>query len=168
MAGLDDIRERMADYLNGNGVPAITAWPERPRAAARGAVAAVSLRSCEGESGGFRDYLGERWNETSGQWEELYGKRVTVTFGLDLWAGTGEQGGEEQIRRAFDRLAGALQSGGPDGLRIERLACGETDYDRTAGRWRCPVEAVCSAYLYAAAEEGGAFLDFWVKGAVEH
>ncbi len=29
------------------------------------------------------------------------------------------------------------------------------------------VEAVCEVRLYAAAEEGGAFLDFQVKGAAE-
>ena len=32
---------------------------------------------------------------------------------------------------------------------------------------RCPAETVCAAYLYAVAEEGGAFLDFVVKGEAD-
>ena len=149
MTALDTIRETMARYLNENGVAAITAWPEENRARPQGAVAAVSLRACEGENAGFQNYLGERYNQESGRWEELYGRRVTLTFGLDLYAGTG---GTE---------------GGPDGLKIKSLSCGETDYDRTADRYRCPAEAVCEAFLYAVADEGGTFLEFEVKGAAQ-
>ena len=165
--GLDAVRERLAAYLTEHGVEAVSAWPERARPPAAGAVAAVSLRRCEGADAGFGDYLGERYNEETGRWEELYGKRLTLTFGLDLFAGTGEAAGERQVRSAFDRMNAALQSGGPKGLKIRDISCGETVYDRTAGRYRCPVEAVCEVRLYAAAEEGGAFLDFQVKGAAE-
>lgn len=164
MAGLDDIREQMTKYLEEQGIQAVSAWPHGMRSETEGAVAAVSLRKCDGVGVGFRDYLGERYNVESGQWEELYGKRITLTFGLDLYAGTGEEAGEAQVRVAFDRMVQALQSAGPAGLKIKEISCGETDYDGTAGRYRCPAEAVCEAYLYAVADEGGAFLDFEVKG----
>ena len=167
MTALDTIRETMARYLNENGVAAITAWPEENRARPQGAVAAVSLRACEGENAGFQNYLGERYNQESGRWEELYGRRVTLTFGLDLYAGTGGTEGEKQVRAAFDRMAEALHRGGPDGLKIKSVSCGETDYDRTADRYRCPAEAVCEAFLYAVADEGGTFLEFEVKGAAQ-
>lgn len=165
MAGLDDIRTKMTQYLNTQGVAAVSAWPERGRKPIQGAVAAVSLRKCEEMGVGFRDYLGERYNGESGQWEELYGKRLTLTFGLDLYAGTGTEGGESQVRAAFDRLLQTLQTGGPEGLKMREVSCGETTYDTAAGRFQCAVEAVCEAYLYAVADEGGAFLDFEIKGA---
>lgn len=165
MAGLDDIRERMTAYLNEQGIAAVSAWPERERRKTEGAVAAVSLRKCESTGHGFGDYLGERYDRERDKWEELYGKKVILTFGLDLYAGTGETGGEAQVRTAFDKLAQALQTGCPAGLRVKELSCGETGYDKAAGRYRCPAEAVCEAYLYAIADEGGVFLDFEVKGA---
>ena len=33
--------------------------------------------------------------------------------------------------------------------------------------FHCPAEAMCTAYLYAVAEEGGAFLDVVVKGEAD-
>ena len=55
-----EIRERMADYLQGQGIDAQCAYPELERVRRGGAVAAVSLRACQGGPGGFQDYLGER------------------------------------------------------------------------------------------------------------
>lgn len=157
---LDTARERMAGFLQAQGVDAVCAWPDQSRVRPRGAVAAVSLRSCEGGPGGFRDYLGERWNRDTGQWEELYGRRVRLTFGLDLYA---VRGAEAQA--AFGRVTGALHRAGPDGLRVRSLSSGELEYVEAWKLFRCPVEAVCEGWLCAAAREDGAFTDFEVRGA---
>ena len=61
--GLDKIRERMADYLNAQGVAAVTAWPAEERLRREGAVAAVTLRACQAGPAGFQSYLGERYNQ---------------------------------------------------------------------------------------------------------
>lgn len=167
MTGLDQIREAVADYLNQNGVKAVTAWAAQPRDGAGVPVCAVSLRRCEAVGSAFCDYLGERYNPETASWQALYGKRVEVTLGLDLYAGA-DAGGEEAIRAAFDALAGALQNGGPEGLRLERLTCGETEFDVEEGRYRCGVEAAGRAFLCAAAEEGELFLDFVLKGEWKH
>jgi len=155
------MRERLADYLREAGVDAVTAYPAEERRRRTGAVAAVSLRGYEGGPAGFRDYLGERYNETSGTWEELYGKKVRLTFGLDLYAGAE---GEDALRQTFDRVVRALSGGGPEGLRPVEVNGGETAYDRGTGLLKYPAEAVCEAYLYAVADEGGRFLDFEVRG----
>ena len=157
-----EIRERMAEYLNGQGIDAVCAYPDQRRLRRTGAVAAVSLRSCQGGPGGFQDYLGERYDQESGQWQELYGKRIALTFGLDLYAP--QPGGAAEIQAAFDRMAQALRQEGPPGLRLLELSCGETEFDQGAGLYHRSVEALCQGYLYAVAEEGGAFLDFIVRG----
>ena len=54
--GLDKIRERMADYLNAQGVAAVTAWPAEERLRREGAVAAVTLRACQAGPAGFQSY----------------------------------------------------------------------------------------------------------------
>lgn len=167
MSGLDQVREILAEYLSGQGVNAVTAWSEQPRSEADGAVCAVSLRKGQAVGVGFCDYLGERYDTERGRGVELYGKRVRLTFGLDLYAPAGAEAGERAIRAAFDTLAGALRGGGPSGLKLEEFSCGETEFLETEGSYRCPVEAAYQAFLYAVADEGGSFLDFEVKGVMQ-
>ena len=156
------VREQMAAFLRQQGVDAVCAYPEERRRQRSGPVAAVSLRACQGGPGGFRDYLGERYDESTGQWQELYGRRVTLTFGLDLY---GESAGE--LQTAYDRMAEAFQWEGPAGLALRELSCGETEYDQGGQLLRRPVEAVYEACLYAAAEPGGLFQDFEIRGGLE-
>ena len=165
MTELERIREAMTAFLKGEGVAALTAWPGEDLERPEGPVTAVSLRACQGGPGGFQDYLGERYDAGTGRWQELYGKRLQVTFGLDLYAP--ESAGAAGMQAAFDALAGALSGGGPPGLRVKEFSRGETSFDQALGLFHCPAEAVCTAYLYAVAEEGGAFLDFVVKGEAD-
>lgn len=161
MNGLDTIRECMTRFLREQGVAALTAWPDGERPGLHGA-AAVAVRKCEGGPSGFQDYLGERFDPDSGTWEELYGKQLTVTFGLDLYGG--QTGGAAACQAAFDTMAAAFQRGGPEGLRVLSFSQGEVRYDKELGLFHCPVEAVCICFLYAVADEGGQFLDFEIKG----
>ena len=163
MAGLDEIRSRMAEFLTEQGLEAVTAWPEARRTRRNGAAAAVSLRSCESGPAGFQDYLGERYNQDTGRWEELYGRRVKITFGLDLYAAQ-SSGGAAAIDKALDTLSAALNGPGPDGLNILEFSIGETRFREDSELYHCPVEAVCQARLYAVADEGGTFLDFEIRG----
>ncbi len=161
MTGLDEIRERMAEHLRAHGLDAAAAYPAAGRKRREGAAAAVSLRGYEGGPAGFQDYLGERFNETTGKWEELYGKKLKLTFGLDLYA---PAEGTQALEAAGDALAAALRNGGPAGLKPVELTLGETEWDSASGFLKRPAEAVCEAYLYAVADEGGQFLDFEVRG----
>lgn len=163
--GLEKIRESMCAFLNRQGLATVTAWPRREREELSEAVVCVSLRRCEAGPSGYRDYLGERWNEETREWEELYGRKTRLTFGLDLYADPLE--GESAIQTAFDRLAQALQSGGPEGMKLAELSCAETVYDPGGRLLRRSVEAVCSAYLYAVTQPGGAFLDFEIRGELK-
>ena len=140
----------------------MSAYPDTARLRRTGVVAAVSLRACQGGPGGFRDYLGERYDPDSGTWQELYGRKITITFGLDLYAP--QDCGAAGIQETFDRMAQALGQEGPPGLAVGELSCGETEFDREAGLCHRRVEAVCQGYLYAVADEGGTFLDFIVRG----
>ena len=160
--GLEAIRERMADYLTARGVRAVTAWPGEARPEQLEPAVVVSLRGCRVGPAGFQDYLGERYDEQTGLWEELYGRKAELTFGLDLYAPERETG--EELQKAFDTLAAALTAGGPEGLAGLEFSCGETQYDSRSRRLKRPVQAVCQAYLYAAARSGELFLDFELRG----
>ena len=162
MTKLDAIRETLTDCLSQAGVPAVTAWSGQTKSCPEEAVVAVCLRGCEGRPGGFQDYLGERYDSDKDRWEELYGRKAKLTFGLDIYA-SGQEGGA-LCQSTFDRIADALQDTAPLGLHLERLSREETVYDRELGLFRCPVQAVCNAYLYAVADEEGVFVDFEVRG----
>ena len=162
MTGLDRIREALTDCLNRAGIEAVPAWSGRDRTHPRKAVTAVSLRGCAVRPGGFRDYLGERYNKEADRWEEIYGCKAKLTFGLDIYA-PGQDGGS-QCQQEFDRLADLFHGGELPGLRLESLSREETVYDGELGLFRCPVQAVCHAFLYAVAEEDGVFTDFEVRG----
>ena len=163
--GLEQIREGLTAHLNGKGIRAVPAWSGTARTFPCGPGAAVSLRGCRWGPAGFQDYLGERYDPEAGRWEELYGRRVKLTFGLDLYGERAQ--GDQALQAAFDALAGALHRKGPPGMRLLELSCGETEYDQGGQLLRRPVEAVYEACLYAAAEPGGLFQDFEIRGGLE-
>lgn len=164
VTGLDQVREALAEYLQSREIHAVSAWSKEPKKRHERPVVSVSLKECCGTGAGFQDYLGERYNEAAGRWEELYGKKLELTFGLDLYGGM-EQGAAG-CQKEFDALADALAAGGPVGLRLGNLSCGETEFDRETGMFHCPAELEASAWVYAvAAEDGEMLLDFTVRGA---
>lgn len=163
--GLEKISRKLAGYLSGRGVPAVTAFPAAPRKEEARPVAVVSLRGCKAAGSGFQNYLGERYEEETGRWEERYGHQAELTFGLDLYAP--ERGDGEALQKAFDTLAGALLLDGPEGMELKELSCGETVRDGESRRLKRPVEAVFTLYLSAVVDAGGAFTDFELRGVVK-
>lgn len=163
--GLKNVRRDMADFLNSRGIFAVTAFPAALRQEREEPVAVVSLRGCRAVSAGFQNYLGDRFDQETGRWEERYGRMAELTFGLDLYAP--ERGDGEALQIAFDALAGALLLGGPEGLDLKELSCGQTVRDVEHRRLKRPVEAVFAACLSASADAGGAFTDFELRGVVK-
>ena len=84
--GLDGLREKLAAFLREQGLQAMTDWPVEPRELLDGPVAVVSLQGCRAGPAGFQHYLGERYDREREQWVEVYGQKVQLTFGLDLYA----------------------------------------------------------------------------------
>jgi len=164
-AGMEAVRERMAEYLKDRGVDAVTAWPEGERVSRKRPAAVVSLRECRAGPAGFQNYLGERYSEETGLWEELYGRKAVLIFGLDLYASKGGDGSE--LQKAFDVLARALADGGPEGMKVTEFSCGETEYDGAAGVLKRSARAVCQAWLYASVLPGGLFNDFELRGGLK-
>ena len=158
MRTIEELRSLLANHLKSHGLAAVTAWEETPRRLPGKAVAAVSLRSMESGPPGFQNYLGERFDEEKGEWLELYGKKVELRFGLDLYAATANE-----VQKGLNLLTDALQEG-PAGLRPAGFTAGETMYNENMKRYCCPVEARFAAWAVAVTREDGSFLDFEVKG----
>ena len=162
MTGVKELTAALAQWLTEGGVNAVTAWGEARRARPDAPLAAVSLRALEGGNAGYQDYLGERFNEKSGAWEELYGKKLELTFGLDLYAATAGE-----ISAALERMGELLGGGGPDGMIPAGFSAGETVYQSESRRYFCPIQAKFRVWAVATAREGETFLDFNIKGENE-
>ena len=159
MKGTRELCQALADYLEQQKLSAVTAWGEGRRLRPGKAVAAVSLKGLESGPQGFQDYLGERYDTSTGCWEEQYGKRVKLVFGLDLSGAT-----SEDVRQGLYALSAALGQGGPAGLRPVAFQAGETAYEPEAKRYVCPAQAEFAAWMVGTSREEGTFLDFEVRG----
>lgn len=159
MKGVQELRQELAKYLTGQGLEAVPAWGEEKRQRLGTAVAAVSLRGMECKGSGLQDYLGERFDRERGQWEELYGKTVELTFGLDVYAATAEE-----VHRGLELLTAALDRDGPAGMKMVELTTGEPTYKQESKGYVCPVQGRFQVWAVAVDREDGSFLDFEVRG----
>ncbi len=153
--GLEQIREGLTAHLNGKGIRAVPAWSRTARtfpcgAGGRSIPAGVPLGP-----GRLSRLSGERYDPEAGRWEELYGRRVKLTFGLDLYGERAQ--GDEALQAAFDSWRGRSIREGPRGCGCWSSPAGRRSMTREGQLLRRPVEAVYEACLYAAAEPGGLF-----------
>ena len=159
---LTALREAMTEHLVSHGIRAVSAWPETGRLVRSAPLAVVRMKGVEAKPMGFSNYLGQAWDEETGQWLERYGQHIAVTFALDLYSPRTD--GEEGCRVLLDQAAGAFQSGGPAGLAVERWSMAEPEFDRESGMYRGELTARCQGTLEAVTDpETGTFLGFEIR-----
>jgi len=103
---LNQLRQSAVELLRACGVEAVTAMEADRRKSWDRPVAAVSLNRVVCAPGGFQHYLGLRDNGQTGVPDELYGRAVELTLGLDLYAP--RQCGESACQQAVGLMAEAL------------------------------------------------------------
>ena len=52
-------------------------------------------------------------------------------------------------------------------MELREFSCGQTVRDAESRRLKRPVEAVCTLWLCAVADAGGAFVDFELRGVMK-
>ena len=164
MTTLTALRQAMTDFLEGQGIAALTAWPQEQRQNHQEPVAVVQVKEVEAAPAGFQNYLGQSYDSQSLRWTERYGQRVTVKFVLTLCSP--RAAGEAGCRRLLDQVAGALLRGGPAGFAVEKWTLGEAAFDAQWGMFRVKLQAHCRGWLVARTQESGEIVGFAVKGEV--
>ena len=162
---LNALRTAVAEQLQAAGVNAVTAMEHERAFRWREAVAAVSLMRVVCTPGGFQDYLGVRREPESGAERELYGREAELTLALDVYAP--RDGGESACREAAEAMTECLVCQGAAGLGVLELQTGQVEFLEQEGLYRLPVSCRCRAWLVAAVDGGGAFVDFEVKGRLK-
>ena len=161
-ATLTALREAMTEYLTGQGLRALSAWPGAAALEEGPPLAVVQIARVEARPLGFQNYLGQVYDEVRGTWRERYGQEITVTFALDLYSPRTD--GEEGCRVLLDQAAGAFRSGGPAGLAVERWSMAEPEFDRESGMYQGELTARCQGTLEAVTDlETGVFLGFEIR-----
>ncbi len=165
---LQAIETAVLALLTEAGIHAVGVFPAGGMTRITRPVTAVALKTVDAGRAAFCQYLGQRWNETAGEWEELYGKQVKLVFTLDIFSPRLDEGGAARCRTVFDEIAAVLLSAAPAGLRVNGFSCGATSFDKTMDAFRCRAEVPCTAYLCAAsADEDATLLDFELRGVMQ-
>lgn len=160
---LDGLPQALAAHLTERGVPARVSWPGDRRTGPEQAVVLVDLEQVKCSGAGLAGYLGQRLEEQTGMWEEVYGRRAELTFSLDICASP--QAGAGACRELFARTAEALGSGRVLGLGVKSLTGGEPGSDSKEGLLKLEARLVCEGWLCAGPERReDAFLDFTLRG----
>lgn len=159
---LQALRESMTAFLQREGVPALTAWPQRARERVEEALVVLDILEFKAEPSGFRNYLGDRFDPDTQAWQELYGQRAEVTFSLTVFSPADQ--GAVHCQQVLEGLAQALSQAGPAGLTVREFSWKKISYDGDTGAFCCEAAAQCGALLYAVTDEQGTFLEFEVRG----
>ena len=163
MKELTQVRQAVIQALSQAGLPALEAFPDRRANSYEGAVAAVAVGAAEGKVLGFCNYLGERYDETTGTMRELYGKQLEGEITVELRADRANVC-EAGVETAAEVLLGGLPSGiRPGELRWEALTWEKaTKMFLRRGSLRCQ-----ALFVAESREDGVLFLDFVLKGVLK-
>lgn len=159
---LNVLRLATAELLRESGVQAVAAMEAAPRKRWEEPVAAVSLSKLVCAPGGFRDYLGLREDPDSGGQEEIYGREVELTLGLDVYAP--RESGESACQQVACRMAEVLACRDLAGLSVEEFETGAVEFLERDGLYHLPAQCRCRGWMAAEADGSGSFVDFEVKG----
>ena len=165
MTALQQVKTAVVDALEGAGLSAMSAYSEEQLKKYTTAVTTVGLREMRVTESGAMEYLGERYDAVQGTMLEVYGKKLTLSLSLDVYAPRtlGAEGCEE----AAEEITRVMMSALPSGLRVRELSWEKTEWDKTYGMFRLSAQAAYEAYFVAeTAEETAVFTDFILRGVV--
>ena len=162
---LDEVQSAMAAFLCENGIDAMAGWPDARRERLTGPTVLVLLDGLSCSPAGMQDYLGQRQDESTGQWEELYGRRAQVIFHLDVLAP--ERSSAQECRQTANELARLFQTERPGALTVQELRLDEPEHDEKRGLLRLRCVLTCTGIVCTAGQEAGTFLDFTLRGDVK-
>ncbi len=158
---LNALRQGAVKLLKECGLNAVLGMEPERASRWRETVIAVSLSKVVCAPGGFKDYLGMR-EDREGRQEELYGRAVELTLAMDIYAP--RDGGEGVCQEVLDRLAETIMCQGLNGLNAIELQAGPMEFLDREGLYRRRVSCLFKAWLVAAVDGGGFFVDIEVRG----
>lgn len=162
---LDALQTELVKGLREYGLDCISAWPQERRKGFAGPVVLVGVEKINCFPAGMQDYLGQRLDESTGQWEELHGRRAQLVFTLDILAQPNM--GVQACRERLSQVIRCVQTEKPTGLSVKELVGEEPEYDEKEGLLKLRCRLICEGWLCTDGEQAGTFLDFSLRGDVK-
>lgn len=164
MKELMKVRDTVVNALQHAGVTAVEAFPPQQAKRCDRAVAAVAVGAAEGGALGFCNYLGETVDPKTGAIREVYGKQLDGEITVEIRAGQAAE-----CEKGCEMAAEVLLEGLPAGIRPGELKWEPILWERQTGLFLRRGTLRCRAVFVARAQdEGETFLDFILKGVMEH
>lgn len=165
---LDAVMDAVVAALRSAGIRCFRAFPETEKDLPDGAGVSLGIDSYKVLSAGMGDYIGMRAAAGGSDETALFGKRVDLTLGLEVFAPFGGKSGSSLCTETMDRLRNALSTM-PEGMKALEMDCGEVKADEELGTYRCRCQVKCLAFLVAESEgDTPVFTDFRLKGTVKN
>lgn len=163
---LDDVLDEVVTALKQKNINAFREFPEKRAEMRSGVSVFVGIESCKYLSSGMGEYLGVRAGGEGDGDKELFGKRLELELGFEIFSPFGVKFGAsgcvqcaDSLRSCFGRL--------PSGIKALEMSCGEVYADEKLSAFRCQCKLRCLVFLIAESDGGDIeFLDFVLKGTV--
>lgn len=161
---LKQLQTQLVELLSRNGLQSMAAWPKESRVGTDNPVVLVALEKMSCAPAGLQDYLGQQLQEATGQWQELYGRKVQLSLTMDILALP--EVGAQACTQVMDLVVRCFQTEKPVGLNVKELTGEEVVYDEKEGLLKLRCRLKCEGWLCTAGDEAGTFLDFTLRGDV--
>lgn len=165
MTAAGQVRRALVRAIEESGCAATESYSAETLARQEKAFCAVGTREMKIERAGTAEYLGRRMDGQTQQSQEVFGRRMTMTLSMDIYAPRAllARGCEEAAEQVTQALLTAL----PEGLRPVTLRWEETKWDSVSGMFRREGSAAYEAYFVAeSTEEETVFTEFILRGTV--
>ena len=160
------IVDAVVSVFSENQLRAVQSFPESRMELREGAVVCVSVKDARLLSSGMGEYLGKAFDVQGNEKGELYGLKLEIVVGLDIFAPSGEGGGVSECLEFCGKISEALGDF-PAGLKIKELRCYSAEPDALTEGYKCPAEIHCTAHIVGEADaDSGEFRDFNLKGGL--
>ena len=158
------VTKAVCDAVTKCGTFAICRYPAETKLKYRQPAAAVYIKESRGLSSGFGEYIGTRTTPEGGE-TEIYGKKLAMTIGFDVFSPEGSQYGAEGCSRALSNVLNAM-SLVPSAIKPREITLGDTKFNSQTGMYMAQGEIRCDVYVSAERDDDGTFTDFRLRGVV--
>lgn len=164
MTEIESIISAVGTALSGaNAAKILTAFPAVSKKRFAVPVAAIGVRRGESVSAGFSEYMGERFDESMGTYCEVYGKKLELTLGLDIYAP--RESGAGACLDTAAKIISALPVL-PSGVKVKSFSCGEPGFDPKTEMFLLKTELHCVCFMYADKTDDAELLNFTLRGVL--
>ncbi len=162
MTAIQTLQENLRVFLEKQGIRTQHTFPQTAQGKLTAPQVLIALEQCEAKHLGFQGYLGERLQNVSNAWEEVYAKRLSLTFSLTLLVP--KEAGELALQALGDEVLLALTGDGVEDLQCDGVSLSASQFN---AEWQCfakTAQVKSQALLYAVQDTEGCISDFYVKG----